>query len=118
MKTSKSNPVKQHIREHHPVWERVTMAVETLAAGTDTIQERLASVYLHQLSDLKPLEFPEASRAEFIGILDDLSARFIPSNTPYNRVEVTDDEGRELAKRIFWLLMHIDSVTVLSDKLA
>jgi hypothetical protein len=111
------NQIKEHLRKCEPVWGRVMIAVESLASASGPIQERLASVYLHQLMELRTFEFPEYVRQEFIGIIDDLAVRHIPSDGPYSRVEVTDDEGRDLARRIVDLYMHIDSVQVLSDRL-
>jgi hypothetical protein len=42
----------------HTTWERLYKAVDSLAAGTDSIQERLKSAFL-DISPLQVKEFPE-----------------------------------------------------------
>jgi hypothetical protein len=109
--------IQDHLEKYNSVWERVWKSVHTLATSPDTIQYRLGQAHL----DLWPLherEFPPESRDKFTKLMEDLQARYVPSPTGNCRLDVSDDEGRELAKRIVELCDSIDSLRIVNGKLS
>lgn len=58
----------------HTTWERLYRAVSDLAAGTESVQDRLCSACL-ALSPLKVEEFPEELQADFEALMREMSER-------------------------------------------
>lgn len=84
-------------------WEKLYVAVTTLAAGTDRLQDRLRDAYTAALIRLKPDDFPEDQRQEF----RQLQARM--NREPAHRSEGTittttrlmsDEDARRIAEQI------------------
>jgi len=93
--------------------EKLMQAIDTLATGTGTIQDRLGGAALY-LIRLKPEDFPEGDlRKLFQGVKDDLT--FEPAKgdegTIAATLRITDDEdARAIAKRIVSLFHGIGRV--------
>src|SRR5690349_11992273 len=64
-------------------WEKFYVAVDTLASGTGSIQERLADAYMSALIRLYPADLPKNLREDFEKL-----------RVTMRRIEPTSDEGR------------------------
>ena len=68
-------------------------AVKTLAIGSETLRERLANAYHHDLSKIDPESLPKGLRSEFLAVQKQLSIGTLSS--------LRDDETEHVARQIF-----------------
>lgn len=84
-------------------WEKLNLAVNSLARSTQSLQKRLATAYIYNLSHLRIEELPEEMRDEFQQVRRELTK--VEPIADEGRIaattnEMSDDEAGELISRI------------------
>ena len=85
-------------------WEKCHFALLTLAAGTGTLRERLASAWWNNLNLLTghPIPWPDLAEK-----FDSISLRLMTEISTTEHPRLTEDELRDHAKEIVVLCDHV-----------
>ncbi len=94
----------RNMGRRHTTWERLFIAIEGLASGTEDIQERLYAAIVH-IQPLLLWEFPEEVQADIKAIRDRLWRR---ESLEIRCQDIPTEEAREIVKK---LVMIYDIVT-------
>jgi hypothetical protein len=91
--------------KHGKAWEKLHLAVHTLATSTEGLQDRLASAWVHSGSLLAlgaPSGLPAELQVEYDAINDALTKVHDPAQGGINATCATmsDEDARRLAERI------------------
>ena len=92
----------------HPL-QKLTRAVHSMAVSPESIQDRLANVYVESLNYIKPVDLPEDLQYRFTELLRKLTAVKSPEgNVIATTSQMSEMEAIELAQEIVYLF---DAVT-------
>jgi hypothetical protein len=117
MRTIDATRLEKHRLKYDDVCETVRVAVNILATGIGSIQNRLAFSML-KLDVHRVEDFPIEARAKYQGIMDDLRCRYVDSPDGRSWCDIPDEDGAKLANRIVDFFEDFDSLSHVVRKLS
>jgi hypothetical protein len=93
----------------HNTYERLRLAVESLATGRGSLQDRLYYAFLH-IYVFRVEDFPERLRDDFIGICEEMTKIKADGGEGYIKATcrvMSDEEAEKIAQKIFDLFTTI-----------
>jgi len=99
-------------------WEKLYLSVTTLATSSNTIQERLADVYLENLMGLEVETFPKEIQGEFKEIMDKLNSLSREGEEYRLNInnKISEEDANELSKSIISLYDHVTKLDAIRDR--
>ncbi len=99
-------------------WNKFYLAVEGMASGTGTLQERLTNAFAYHLPLVRDENLPEDLRERFHALKQRADSARDSEVAHGNRLPpllLTDDDAQEIAKEIFAVFLELTKVDPLRD---